>query len=177
MLPISEVKYFSNMCLSPIAAIMQKGHRHRLIFEFSWSRVNTKAGASAPEEAMRLSQSLHRLLDCIIAAESALRSIYLCKVDVEDSYMWIWIFPEDIPEVVFWVLMENTYKEKLIGFHKYLPIGYVDLAPCFFTYTKTVVDRTDTEIDRRDSAHLAHRNGSHSAEPLEENSGGENKGE
>ena len=65
MFLIREVKEFSNMFLSFIAAIMQKGQWYRIIFYFSWSRENTKAGASAPEESMRFRQLLHRVLGII----------------------------------------------------------------------------------------------------------------
>ena len=90
---------------------------------------------------MRFGKVLHLLLDCIIAVDSALYPTYLCKVDLADAYMRIWIQVEDVPSVAFLILKETATEEQIFGFHLSIPMGYMESVAFFCTATETVKDK------------------------------------
>ena len=69
---------------------LQKERPH-LIYDFSWRTVNALAGSSTPSEAMRFRQNLHWGLDFILAVYLSLGPTYLCKANLVDEYMHIWV--------------------------------------------------------------------------------------
>ena len=75
---------------------------------------------------MRFGKVLHLLLDCIIAVDSALYPTYLCKVDLADAYMRIWVQVEDAPSVASLIPKETATKEQLVRFLLSIPMGYME---------------------------------------------------
>ena len=79
---------------------------------------------------MRFGGSLHRLLDCILSVEPAVGPELLCKVYLVDTYIHIWLSPEDVPSIAFLITKETADDDQLVGFHLYTTIGYME--PNFF---------------------------------------------
>ena len=75
--------------MSPLADILQRGRKHHLIYDFSWSGLNEEVTQVAHKESMRFGKSLHRLIDCILAAPPKLCPAFLKKLDLTDAYMRI----------------------------------------------------------------------------------------
>eukprot|EP00957_Ditylum_brightwellii_P036438 2759247-Ditylum_brightwellii.AAC.1 len=74
---------------------------------------------------MQFNRALHWLLKQIFLANPDLGSVYIAKVDLADAYMQIWICLEDIPLLAFMVLKNHANLELLIGFHLFVPMGYI----------------------------------------------------
>ena len=98
---------------------------------------------------MRFGKTLHWLLDCILATDPALGQTYLCKFDLADAYMCIWVRAEDVPSVAFLIPKETADKEQLVGLHLSIPMGYMESTDFFCTATETVKDRALATINRR----------------------------
>ena len=60
--PLEAVNYLHNLWLSLVAIILQVGRRPRLIFYFTWSRLNDVSKRLAPIKAMRFGGALQRIL-------------------------------------------------------------------------------------------------------------------
>ena len=60
--PLEAVNYLHNLWLSLVAVILQVGRRPRLIFYFTWSRLNEVSKRLYPMEAMRFSDALQLIL-------------------------------------------------------------------------------------------------------------------
>ena len=89
--------------MSPLASILQRGRKPRLIYDFSWSGLNKEVTQVAHKEAMRFGKPLYRVLDCILAGPPELGPAFINKVDLANSYMHIWVRLEDTPSVAFLV--------------------------------------------------------------------------
>ena len=150
--PLSAVRHLHKLCLYPLFTILQSGRKPRLIHDFSWSKLNKIAKAAAQKESMHFGKALHRLLDCILAADLALGPTYLCKVDLADAYMRIWVRVEDVPSVDLLIPKDKAIEEQLVGFHLYILMGYMEYADFFCTATETVKDRAITTLNRRSGA-------------------------
>ena len=50
-----------------------------------------------PTQFNEFLQSLHKVLGWVMVSDTVLGTVYLCKVNLSDLYMPIWVFPEDIP--------------------------------------------------------------------------------
>ena len=88
---IRVVRHIPRLWISPIAAILQRGRKPRLIYNFSWSGLNEAITQVVHKEAMRFGKSLHRIIDCILSAPPKLGPTFLNKVDLADAYMRIWV--------------------------------------------------------------------------------------
>ena len=53
-----------------------------MIYDLSCSDLNAKATQYTPKESMRFGRALHRLIDCILAAETELGPNLMSKVDI-----------------------------------------------------------------------------------------------
>ena len=68
LFPLKTVHHLPRLWLSPLASILQRGRKPRLVYDFSWSGLNEVVTQVAHKEAMRFGKSLYRLIDCILAA-------------------------------------------------------------------------------------------------------------
>ena len=75
---------------------------------------------------MRFVKALHQLLDCILSIEPATGLTYPCKFDLTDAYIKIRVRPEDAPSVAFLIMKENADKKQQVGFHIFIPMGYME---------------------------------------------------
>ena len=95
------VKYMQGLWISPLSEITQKGRSPCVIYNLPWRGLNERITKDAEKEAMRFGRSLHRLLDCILKEDPELGPRFLCKVDLYDTYMCIWLRLAYIPSVEF----------------------------------------------------------------------------
>ena len=75
--------------------------------------------------------------------------MYLRKVDLADNYMRILVHLKDTPSVELLLPKNGTEDEQLVGFHLYLPMGYVDSAPYFCMSMEKIIDITNSAMDGR----------------------------
>ena len=73
--------------------------------------------------------------------------------------MTLWARMEDVLFVTFLIPKKNPSKPQMVGFHLFLPMGYVDSAPYFSMLIETVAELTNKSITQQDVA---------SAHPLEQ---------
>ena len=102
-----KVRHHKGIWLSPLVYVLQMGIKPRLVYDFSWSGLNSKVLQEAPKEAMRFGRALHNLLDCIVEADPWIGPTFLNKVDLADSYMRICIRLNGIPSIEFLIPKEN----------------------------------------------------------------------
>ena len=151
-IPLRAVCHLSKLWLSPLAAILQRGRKPRLIYDFSWSGINKVVTQVAHKEAMRFEKARYRVIDCILNAPTKLGPTFLNKVDLADAYMRIWVRLEDIPSVAFLVPKATPDEEQLVGFHLSIPMGYLEFAAFFCATTETVKDRALDTLSTRHTA-------------------------
>ena len=70
--PLEAVNYLHTMWLSPVTVIPQKGRRPRLIFDFTWIRLNDILKRLSPMDAMIFGGALQRILKQVLTAETCL---------------------------------------------------------------------------------------------------------
>ena len=80
---------------------------------------------------MCFGNALHRLLDCILAADPVLGPTYLCKVHLADAYMRIWVQEEDVPSASFLIPKETETEEQIVGLHLSIPMEYMESVAFF----------------------------------------------
>ena len=141
-----------NLCLSPISVISQLVRSPRLIFYFTWSGINKATNILVPMEVMLFGRALHRILQQVLATNTHLGPVYISKVDLSDVYIRWWVGMEDVPSVAFLSPKKTPSNTYLVGFHLYLPMGYVEIAPYFCMATNTVADLANEDIGQCDDA-------------------------
>ena len=77
ILQLEGIKHLQVLFLLPLSSIPKSVIKTRLIYDCFWSRLNVKVKIEAPKEAMRFRRSLHRLLDCVLAADHRLGPNFL----------------------------------------------------------------------------------------------------
>ena len=91
ILPWEAVNYLPGLWLYLLAAIPQEWRNPHLIYNFSWSGLNSKALKAPPKEATRFGRSLHHLSDYILNTDPSLGTNFMSKVDLAGAYMHIWV--------------------------------------------------------------------------------------
>ena len=102
--PLEAVNYIHNLWLSPVAVIPQVGRRPRLIFDFTWSRLNDVSKRLSSMEAMRFGGALQSILKQLLTSKLRLRLVYISRLDFVDAYMRLWVRMEDVLYVAFFIL-------------------------------------------------------------------------
>ena len=80
-------------------------------------------------EEMRFSGALQSILKQVLTVDLRLGPVYLNRIYLVDAYMRLWVRMEDVLSVAFLIPKENPSETQLVGFHRSLPMGYVDTAP------------------------------------------------
>ena len=80
----------------------------------------------ASVEAMQFGQTLICLFCTIISAYPRWGTDFMSKLYLEYTYMRVCFFPKDLPQLALVVPPHLLYTNTLIGFHRSLPMGYVD---------------------------------------------------
>ena len=60
---LALIRHLQKLWIYPLAAIPQTVHKHRLIYDFSWSWLNNFTRVAAHKDSMRFGKDLNRLLD------------------------------------------------------------------------------------------------------------------
>ena len=150
--PLEVFTDLQNLCLSPITTIPQVGRRPRLIFDFTWIRINEIAERLAPMEVMRFGGALQRILKQVLIVDPRLGPVYLSKVDLADAYMRLWVRVEDVPSLAFLISNKTPINTQLVGFHASLPMRYINSALYFFMAAETVANLANESISQREQA-------------------------
>ena len=102
-----KVRHHKGIWLSPLVYVLQMGIKPRLVYDFSWSGLNSKVLQEAPKEAMRFGRALHNLIDCIVEADPQIGPTFFIKVNLVDSYMRICIRLNGIPSIDLMITKER----------------------------------------------------------------------
>ena len=89
---------------------------------------------------MQFGPTAFRLLHEIVRADPALGPVAMAKVDIRDAYMRVRIRLADIPKLAFVIPPVPGDAEPLIGFHLFLPMGYVESCPFFCIFPENITD-------------------------------------
>ena len=95
-----------------------------------------------------------RILKNVLTADPRLGPVYLSKVDLEDAYMRLWVSMEDFPSVAFLIPKKTPNNTQLVGFHIFLPIGYIDSAPYFCMAKETVANLANEAISQKEQTYV-----------------------
>ena len=80
---------------------------------------------------MRFDGALTRIVWQVLIADTSLGPLYLSKVDLANAYMHLWVRLEDTTSTAFLITKLHPANKHLVGFHLYLPMGWMDSAPYF----------------------------------------------
>ena len=67
--PLEYVRALLNLWLSPVTIIPQVGRLLRLIFDFTWSRINEAAKRLSPMEMINFRGAINHILNQVLTAE------------------------------------------------------------------------------------------------------------
>ena len=114
------VRRVPGLCLSLVGLIPHEDLHPCLVFNYTWSGLNSAILCKAPPEAMQFGQALARLLHHIFQADLALGPVSLSKVDLADVYMHVWVRPEDITRLACILPPHPSDIQTPFVFHLYL---------------------------------------------------------
>ena len=120
-----------------------------MIYGFTWSGLDATVTRLALQEAMRFGNTLKHTIKCVLETDPALVPVYLSKLDFTDVYMCLWVRMEDTPFLASLIPKKHSDNPQLIGFHLYLPMGYIDRAALFCVTSETSTDIANTVIARQ----------------------------
>ena len=100
--------------------------------------LNKSTKWEVPEEVMRFGGPLRRIIWQVLLDDPWLGPIYLGKVDLADAYMRLCVRLDNTPSVAFIVPRKKPNDKQLVGFHLYLPMGYMDSTPLFCMSTEMI---------------------------------------
>jgi len=86
ILPFSIAKKLTNLHVSPLGVVLQRGRRPWWICDYKWSGVNPNTIPLVPQEAMQYGRALERYLRHILLADPRYGPIYMLKCDLADGY-------------------------------------------------------------------------------------------
>ena len=139
VLPASQVMDMTELRLSPLGLVPQRGRRDRMISDYSYYDVNRDTEPLARQEAMQFGRALQRILDKIHHANDQFGPVYLAKIDLSDGFYRLWVRPEDTIKLA--VLMPTREGEPpLVGIPLVNPMGWAESPPNFCACTETVAD-------------------------------------
>ena len=101
---------------------------------------------------MRFGVALVRIVRRVLTVDPTLGSVYLSKVEPDDTYMRLWVRLEYTPSTS--LLLPKLYPadEHIVGFHLYLPMVWVDSAPYFCIAMETVTYLANQSMPVRHTA-------------------------
>ena len=101
MFTLSAVADLPNLWIYPVDVIPKDSRRNHLILDFTWSAIDNTRERDSPAEEMNFGGALACSVRWVITAESALDTIYLIKVELDDVYMRLWVRVEDTQYTAF----------------------------------------------------------------------------
>ena len=140
----SRIQDLPGLWMSPVGLILQSDRRPWIIYDYTFIGINDAVARQAPQEVIQFGMAFKRLLGKILSMEPAYVPVFLSDVDLSNSYMRVWVRPEDLPHLAFVIVLYPSDLEPLICFHLSLPMGFVDLSQLFCCTTETVDDMVNT---------------------------------
>jgi hypothetical protein len=141
--PYHLAQTLPNLRNSPIGIVPQRDRCPRTIVDYSFLGINQETACPlAPAEAMQFGKALQRIIDDIVNADPRWGPVYLCKVDIADSFYRVNIRTNNIPKLGV-ALPSLPSEPKLIAFPLVLPMGQKNSPPYFCAVTKTIADVTN----------------------------------
>ena len=95
--PIATTANLEKLWLSPLSVTPQRNCRPKMIYDFTWRSFNPVTARLAPQEVMHSSNKLKHTIWSVLEANPALVPFYLNKLDINDTYMCLWVHMEYIP--------------------------------------------------------------------------------
>ena len=80
-------------------------------------------------------------------ADLRLGPVYIGKLDLANTYIWICFLLKGTLSVVFLILRKKPMNDQLVCFHLSLPMGYMESAPYFCMSTYTIVDMANASMN------------------------------
>lgn len=139
ILPLSVVKDFVNLRVSPPGVVPQRDRRPRLIVDYSFYGVNDETLPLVADGSMQFGHAFNRILRHILFSDPHHGPVYLIKIDISDGFYRIDVNPDDIPRLGV-VFPTEEGQEPLIAFPLVLPMGWENSPPAFTTATETIAD-------------------------------------
>ena len=81
-------------------------------------------------EAMGFRGALQSIPKQVLTVNPRLGQVYLGKLDLENTYMSLWVRMEDVPSVAFLIPKKTPSNTHLLGFLLSIPMGYIDSLSC-----------------------------------------------
>ena len=85
-------------------------------------------------------------------ADPILGPIFLSKINLAYAYTCIWVLLKYITSMRFLIPKETDSKPQLVGFHLFIPTGYVESGPFFCAATETIKYRVNNTMQKRGEA-------------------------
>lgn len=148
VLPLSLVRTWKGLRLSPLGVVPQRNRRPRLIVDYTFSGLNQETVRLAPPEAMQFGRALQRVLTNIVHADPRFGPCKLAKIDIADGFYRLWIRIADVLKLG--VVLPTTGNTTLVAFPLALPMGWVESPPYFTTMTETACDLANAALARGD---------------------------
>ena len=117
-----------------------------MIYNFTWSGLNTSTVRLARQEATCFGNILKHNIWSVLEADPTLRLVCLSKVYLSDAYMRLWFRMKDALSLTFLIPKNHPTDTQLIGFHLDLPMGYIDSAALFCDKTETATEMSNNAI-------------------------------
>ena len=67
----------------------------------------------------------------VLTVNPRLGQVYLGKLDLENTYMSLWVRMEDVQYFTFLITKKTPSNTQLVGLHLSHPMGYIETAPIF----------------------------------------------
>ena len=145
VLPYALVRELSKLRISPLGVIPQRDRRHRVIADYTYSKVNAETICNNPP-SMQFGHTLWRLLYRIHHANVHYGPTFMIKVDLADGFYRVGVATEDIPTLA--VAFPNRPDEpKLVALPLVLPMGWQASPPYFCSVTETITDLTNAQLN------------------------------
>ena len=139
VLTYSLLRNVPQLCISPLGCVPQRGHRPRIINDYTFSGVNVGSHKMAPSVAMQWWQTLHRIIWLIFNSEQRHGLVFLSKKDLSDSFYQIHLTPSGALKIA--VPFPNKFnRPKLVVISTRLLMVWTDLPPDFSATTETISD-------------------------------------
>ena len=122
------LSFSGNMTLTNTLALNPSRNLHgrsqdSIDIKFIVYQANNIAKSASHKGTMHFGRHIHRFLDFILAEDPYLGPEYLCKVNLEDAYIRIWLLLEDVTSVDFLIMKEIEDTDHIVGVSPLDPHG------------------------------------------------------
>ena len=139
LLPYRVLRHLTELRLSPMGVVPQRGRRPRLIVDYTFYQVNHDTLRLTPPEAMQFGRALERILYMIRHSNPKFGHVHLGKADLSDGFYRLQVADTGILKLAV-AFPKYPNEEQLVALPLSLPMGWVDSPPAFCAVTETVAD-------------------------------------